>query len=321
METERTGSAGPNTPVLQPSSPPSLVVVGSIGIDTIETPHEKRVEILGGSASYACAAASFFTPVGLVGVVGTDFPKAYTDLYRKLGINLDGLQTLPGKTFRWTGVYEANMDNRRTICTDLNVFASFMPELPPSYRRAPFLFLANIQPQLQLHVLDQLEQPRFVVADTMDLWINTARDDLIKVIQRVDLLTVNESEARHLTGKKALLRAARVLLEMGPKHVLIKKGEHGSILFSRDSIFLMPAFPLDDVRDPTGAGDSFAGGFMGALASGGNLVGGAIRRAMIYGSVVASFGVEDFSLDRLEPLTIDRIEERASLFRAMTRID
>jgi cytidine kinase len=298
---------------------PSLIVVGSIGIDTIETPRERRVEILGGSASYACAAASFFTGVGLVGVVGTDFPKPYTDLYRKLGINLDGLQTVPGKTFRWTGVYEANMDNRRTICTDLNVFASFMPDLPPSYRKAPFLFLANIQPQLQLHVLDQIEQPRFVVADTMDLWINTAKDDLVKVIQRVDLLTINESEARHLTGEHVLVRAARSLLGMGPKYVIVKKGEHGSILFSRDSIFLIPAFPLEDVRDPTGAGDSFAGGFMGALASGGKLGEAGIRRAMVYGSVVASFGVEEFSLDRLETLTIDRIEERASLFREMTR--
>lgn len=303
------------------SGAPSLVVVGSIGIDTIETPTAKRPNILGGSASYACAAASFFAPVGLVGVVGTDFPQAHLDLYRSLGINLDGLQTVEGKTFQWEGVYEANMDNRRTIRTELNVFADFKPELPASYRKAPYLFLANISPGLQLHVLDQIEKPRFVVADTMDLWINTAKEDLLKVIRRVDLLTLNESEARHFTGKKALLRAARVLLELGPKYVLIKKGEHGSVLFSKDGIFLMPAYPLEDVHDPTGAGDSFAGGFMGALAANGDTGERAIRRAMVYGSVVASFGVEEFSLDRLRTLTVEQIEERAELFRGMMRCD
>ncbi|MFH0953689.1 MAG: PfkB family carbohydrate kinase [Verrucomicrobiota bacterium] len=297
-----------------------LVVVGSIGIDTIETPTERREEILGGSASYACAAASFFTSTGLVGVVGTDFPQECTDLYRKLGINLDGLQTLPGKTFRWTGVYEQNMDNRRTICTDLNVFASFMPDLPPSYRKSPFLFLANIQPSLQLHVLDQMEKPRFVVADTMDLWINTAKDDLLKLLKRVDLLTLNESEARRLSGQQVLLKAARALLGLGPKYILIKKGEHGSILFSGKDLFLMPAFPLEEIRDPTGAGDSFAGGFIGALASVGKVSETTIHRAMIYGSVVASFGVEQFSLDRFRDLTLEQIEGRASLLREMMRI-
>ena len=213
--------------------PVQLVVVGSIGIDTIETPVARRESILGGSASYACAAASFFTRVGMVGVVGTDFPKQHVDLYKHFRINLDGLETVPGETFRWTGVYEANMDNRRTICTELNVFASFLPKLPPSYRKSPFLFLANIQPCLQLHVLDQIEKPRFVVVDTMDLWINTAKEVLLEVIERVDMLTLNESEARHLSGQHTLLKAARALLGLGPKYVLIKKGEHGSILFSK----------------------------------------------------------------------------------------
>ena len=310
-----------SAPTLQHSSPPSLVVVGSIGIDTIETPHARRQNILGGSASYGCAAASFFTSVGLVGVVGTDFPPAYVDLYKRLAINLEGLQTVEGKTFQWEGVYETNLDNRRTLRTDLNVFASFRPDLPASYRKAPFLFLANISPDLQLHVLDQMEKPKFVVADTMDLWINNTREDLQKVIGRVDLLTMNESEARHLSGKKALLRAARMLLGMGPKYVLIKKGEHGSVLFSKDSIFLMPAYPLEDVRDPTGAGDSFAGGFMGALAANREISEGAIRKAMVYGSVVASFGVEEFSLERLQVLTIEQIEGRASLFRSMMRCE
>lgn len=297
-----------------------LVVVGSIGIDTIETPAERRENILGGSASYACAAASFFAKVGLVGVVGTDFPLEYTNLYRQLGIDIEGLQTMEGHTFRWTGVYEANMDNRRTICTELNVFASFKPDLPPSYRGAPFVFLANISPQLQLHVLSQVRKPRFVAADTMDLWINTAREPLMEVIRRVDALTMNESEARHLSGEHALLKAARSLLALGPKYVVIKKGEHGSILFSKDDVFLMPAFPLEEVRDPTGAGDCFAGGFMGALASVGKVTRAAICRAMMYGNIVASFGVEEFSLDPLAKLNLEQIEERASLFRRMTHL-
>ncbi|OQA28893.1 MAG: putative sugar kinase YdjH [Verrucomicrobia bacterium ADurb.Bin345] len=300
--------------------PADVVVVGSIGIDTIKTPWEKRESILGGSASFACAAASFFAKVGMVGVVGSDFPADYRALYKKFGLDLEGLQTMEGETFRWTGVYEKNMDNRRTICTELNVFASFMPVLPPSYLDAEFIFLANISPSLQLHVLSQAKKPRFVMADTMDLWINTARDDLLKVIGRVDLLTLNESEARHLTGKSSLVKASRVLLEMGPRYVIIKKGEHGSILFSHAGMFLMPAFPLEDVKDPTGAGDSFAGGFIGALSASGRITEHAIRRAMLYGSVVASFGVEDFSLDRLATLSRKQIQQRADLLREMMRL-
>lgn len=309
-----------NTPALHHSDTPSLVVVGSIGIDTIETPVTRRENILGGSASYACAAASFFTSVGMVGVAGTDFPKPHVDFYKHFRINLDGLETVPGETFRWSGVYEANMDNRRTICTKLNVFASFLPKLPASYRMSPFLFLANIQPGLQLHVLDQIEKPQCVVVDTMDLWINTAKDVLLEVIKRVDMLTLNESEARHLSGQRTLLKAARALLGLGPKYVLIKKGEHGSILFSDKGIFLMPAFPLEDVQDPTGAGDTFAGGLMGALAAGGKVDETSIRKGMIYGSIVASFGVESFGLERLQTLTLKEIEARASQFRDMMRV-
>ncbi len=294
-----------------------VVIVGSVGIDTIETPTDRRERVLGGSASYACAAASFFARVGMVGVVGTDFPPAYHKLYRKFGIDTEGLQIVPGETFRWSGVYEQNMDNRRTISTELNVFASFSPELPARYRGAPFLFLANISPSLQLHVLDQVRRPKFVLLDTMDLWINTAREDLIKVIGRVDMLTLNESEARHLTGRHSLIAAAKHLLQLGPKYVCIKKGEHGSMLFTKKSIFLMPAFLLEDVRDPTGAGDTFAGGFLGALARGGVVNEKAIRRAMTYGSVVASFGVEDFSLDRLARLKRPQLEQRVRLFRRM----
>jgi sugar/nucleoside kinase (ribokinase family) len=302
---------------LAPAPVPRLVVVGSVGLDTIRTPWERRSNVLGGSASYACAAASFFARAGMVGVVGADFPAPARALFRRRGIDLAGLQTVKGRTFRWSGVYERNMDVRRTLRTDLNVFADFSPELPEAYRRAPFLFLANIAPALQLHVLDQMRAPRFVVADTMDLWIRTAAADLGRVIGRVDLLTVNESEARHLTGAHSLLAAARELLRRGPSHVLVKKGENGSLLLSRDRIFLLPAFPLEAVRDPTGAGDTFAGGFMGRLARDGRTDERALRRAMLYGSVVASFGVEAFGLDCLRRLTPARIEERAARFRRM----
>lgn len=294
-----------------------LVVVGSVGIDTIETPREKRDNLLGGSASYACAAASFFARTGMVGVVGTDFPADFMALYHRLGIDTAGLQVKEGATFRWSGVYEENMDHRRTISTELNVFASFSPELPDAYRTAPFLFLGNISPELQLHVLDQLDQPSFVLLDTMDLWINIAKEALVDVIGKVDMLTLNESEARHLTGKHNLISAARALLELGPRYICIKKGENGSVLFDRKNIFLTPAFPLEEVMDPTGAGDTFAGGFIGALARSGEVSESAIRKAMTYGSVVASFGVELFTLDRLGALTLGEIEQRAALFRSM----
>ena len=294
-----------------------LVVVGSIGLDTVATPSERRDEVLGGSVSYACAAASFFVPVGMVGVVGADFPGAHVELYRHFNIDLQGLQRASGKTFRWSGVYDADMNNRRTLLTELNVFGSFMPELPPAYRAAPYLFLANISPQLQLHVLGQAQAPRFVAADTMDLWINTARAPLMELIAAVDMLTLNESEARLLSGETNLLRAARKIMGWGPDYLVIKKGEHGAMLFSGASIFIVPAFPLDAFRDPTGAGDSFAGGLMGALAEQGKMDGPSLRLAMAYGSVVASFGVEDFSLDRLRALNRGEIEHRLRAFREL----
>lgn len=297
-----------------------LVAVGSIGLDTIETPFEKRADLLGGSVSYVCAAASFFVPVGMVGIVGEDFPRPYLDLYRRFGIDLDGLQRVPGKTFRWSGEYELNMNNRRTLETHLNVFESFFPDLPAAYRRAPFLFLANISPDLQLHVLSQMERPRFVGADTMDLWINTARDSLVRLIGRIDLLTLNESEARQLTDEHNLVRAGEKVLQMGPKYVVIKKGEHGALLFSRAGIFAIPAFPLADLRDPTGAGDTFAGGLMGALARAGRVSDAAVRKALAYGNVVASYGVEAFSLERLELLKRAEIEGRLTEFRKIVRV-
>jgi len=298
------------------SSAPDLVIVGSIGIDTIETPREKRVEILGGSVSYACAAASFFVQTGMVGVVGTDFPVEHRELWERMGIDLSGLQTEKGKTFRWSGVYEENMDNRRTLLTDLNVFENFSPELPETYRDAPYLFLGNIHPALQLHVLEQVHSPKFVLIDTMDLWINIARDELVDVVGKCDMLTLNESEARLFTGKESLDDAAADLLAMGPRFVLIKKGESGSMLVSREDSFVIPAYKLESFKDPTGAGDTFAGGLMGALAESNGTDEDAIRRAMTYGSVVAAFGVEEFSLERLATLDRMQIDERCASFRS-----
>ena len=298
----------------------NLTIVGSIGIDTIETPTEKREEILGGSVSYACAAASFFTQSGMVGVVGTDFPQTFRDRWTKMNINLDGLQTQEGKTFRWSGVYEANMDNRTTLSTDLNVFEEFSPNLPETYRDAPYLFLGNIHPALQLHVLEQVHTPRFVLIDTMDLWINIAKEELTQVIGKCDMLTLNESEAQLFTGEHSLMQAAKALIKLGPDYVLIKKGGNGSMLYSRDDLFLLHAYPLDTFADPTGAGDSFAGGLMGALAASGKTDAEAIRQAMVHGSVVASCGVAAFSRDRLYRLDRDQIDQRLNQFRAICRI-
>jgi cytidine kinase len=298
----------------------NLTIVGSIGIDTIETPHEKREEILGGSVSYACAAASFFTKTGMVGVVGTDFPDAFIDCWKKMNIDLQGLQTVEGKTFRWSGVYEANMDNRRTLSTELNVFEQFSPELPETYRDAPYLFLGNIHPALQLHVLEQVRNPQFILIDTMDLWINIDKENLTRVISKCDMLTLNESEAQLFTGEHSLTRAARHLLELGPEYVLIKKGGNGSMLFTRNDMFLLHAFPLDSFKDPTGAGDTFAGGLMGALAASGKTDKEAIRQAMVFGSITASFGVEEFSLDRLKRLTRPELDARIETFKEMCRL-
>lgn len=294
-----------------------LVIVGSIGLDDIETPFESRKRLLGGSVSYACTAASFYLQTGMVGVVGDDFPEEYCAAYRDRGIDLTGLQKVSGKTFAWSGVYEDDMINRRTISTDLNVFADFSPELPEEYRDAPFILLANISPELQLHVLDQARNLQFVVADTMNLWIDIAREPLMKLISRVDMLTLNDEEARMLTGQYNLRKCAGMILDYGPRFVVIKKGEHGATLFSRDGIFITPAYPVNDVRDPTGAGDAFAGGFMGALAKGGAVSDSDIRRALLHGSTVASFAVEQFSLDSLKGLTTASIDTRLKELQSM----
>jgi len=297
-----------------------LIIVGSIGIDTIETPTEKQEEILGGSVSYACAAASFFSHTGMVGVVGTDFPQAFRDTWSDMSIDLEGLQTVEGKTFRWGGAYHENMDNRDTLFTDLGVFETFSPELPEDYKEAPYLFLGNIHPALQLHVLEQVRNPKFVLIDTMDLWINIAKDDLTKVISKCHMLTLNESEAQLFTGEHSLTQAAKQLLKLGPEYVLIKKGGNGSMLFTKEDIFLLHAYPLDSFKDPTGAGDTFAGGLMGALCASGKTDKEAIREAMVYGSITASFGVEEFSLERLIQLDRDEIEIRVAEFKEMCRL-
>ena len=297
-----------------------LVVVGSIGIDTIETPFEKREDVLGGSVSYACGAASLFAPVGMVGVVGDDFPGAFRAVYRELGIDLAGLQTEAGRTFRWSGVYDADMINRRTISTELNVFEHFAPRLPDAYRHAPFLLLGNISPELQLHVLSEARNPRFVVADTMDLWINVAREPLLELLGKVDMLMLNDAEARLLADRYNLRDCAEAIRSVGPRFVAIKKGEHGAMLFGDDGIFLVPAFPVGAVSDPTGAGDAFAGGFLGRLAECGDVGFAEMREALLYGAVVASFGVEEFSLDRLRRLTRAEVEERFEELRRMMQL-
>jgi sugar/nucleoside kinase (ribokinase family) len=295
-----------------------VVVVGSVALDSIATVSERRKDLLGGSCSYACAASSLFARTGMVGVVGTDFPSRHVQLYTKLGIHIAGLQTVPGKTFRWSGVYEKDMINRRTLSTHLNVFASFSPQLPADYQNAPFVLLGNIAPDLQLHVLSQARKPRFVVADTMDLWINIARKPLMKLISRVNMVTLNDGEARLLTGEHNLRKAAADILRAGPEYVVIKKGEHGAILFSRKGIFIVPAYPIDEVVDPTGAGDTFAGSFIGALAGHKKIDEKAVRESLLYGAVVASFCCEAFSLNALARLKRSDVAHRLLALRDMT---
>ncbi len=253
-------------------------------------------------------------------MVGTDFPSEFRETWENMSIDLEGLQTVEGKTFRWSGVYEENMDNRRTLSTDLNVFETFPPELPESYRNADYLFLGNIHPALQLHVLEQVHSPKFILIDTMDLWINIAKDELAKVIGKCHMLTLNESEAQLFTGEFTLNNAAKKLLELGPEYVLIKKGGNGSMLFTKEDIFLLHAYPLDTFKDPTGAGDTFAGGLMGALAASGKADKESIRQAMVHGSITASFGVEEFSLERLKQLDRGAIETRVNEFKEMSRL-
>ena len=299
----------------------SLLITGSIALDSVKTPIEEHHDLLGGSASYASVAASFFTPVNLVGIVGTDFPRPYLDLFQKHGINLAGLQIADGKTFRWSGEYEWDLNQRRTLSVCLNVFETFQPNLPEHYRAAPYVFLANISPQLQLHVLAQVKQPKFIVADTMDLWINIAKEPLLELLKKIDCLILNESEARELMKETSLIKAGKALLKLGPKFVCIKKGEHGCLLFGHDLFFSAPAYPLEDIHDPTGAGDCFAGAFAGYLAKADNFNHDTLRKAVIYGSVIASYNVEAFSLGRLQTLTQQDIESRYQIFKQLSQFE
>jgi sugar/nucleoside kinase (ribokinase family) len=297
----------------------SVLIVGTTALDSIKTPAKENPRLLGGSASHAAVAASFFSSVKLVGGVGEDFPGKYIKLYRKHRIDLAGLQILPGKTFHWSGEYEVNMNNRRTLATELGVIDTFQPKLPDAYRSAPFVLLGNIAPALQLSVLDQMRKPKFVAADSMDLWINIALPDLLKLLKRVDCFVLNDSEAQLLTKEDNLFRAVRKIHRLGPKYVIIKKGSHGSVLSAPKGDFLCPAYPLHSVEDPTGAGDSFVGGLMGYLASARGSIEANLRRAMVYGSVTASFCCEGFGLNATTKATRKDIEKRVKELEKLTR--
>jgi sugar/nucleoside kinase (ribokinase family) len=292
-----------------------VLVVGSIALDNIKTPTAEHTQLLGGSASYAAVAASFFGPVHLVGVVGEDFPPQHKELFASRKIDLTGLEVAQGLTFTWTGEYEVNMNNRKTLAIALNVFEKFQPKLPESYRETPYVLLGNIAPSLQRMVCEQVRKPKFVVADTMDLWIGMARADLLKLLKEVDMLILNDSEAKQLTEDENLIRAGKKIVAMGPRYVAVKKGEHGCLLFGRDGEFFSTgAFPLETIHDPTGAGDCFAGGFIGHLARTDDTSFANLKEAVIQGTLVASFCCEEFSLRRLEKLTADEIAQRRKAF-------
>ena len=297
----------------------SVLIVGSTALDSIKTPKAENPRLLGGSASHAAVAASFFSPVKLVGVVGKDFPKRYVELYRKHKIDLEGLQILDGKTFHWSGEYEVNMNNRRTLLTELGVFETFNPTLPPAYQKSDFVLLANIAPALQHHVLTQAKKPKFVVADTMDLWLNIALPDLLKLLKRIDGFVLNDSEAHQLTKEDNVFSAIKKIHKLGPKYVIIKKGSHGSILSSPRGQFICPAYPLHKVVDPTGAGDSFVGGMICYLATAKGSIDDNIRRAMVFGSVTASFCCEGFGLNRTTKTTRAQINARVKELERLVR--
>jgi sugar/nucleoside kinase (ribokinase family) len=299
-----------------------LVVVGSVALDSVKTPFGKVAEALGGSATYFSYAASFFAPVRVVGAVGRDFPHEHLELLRGRGIDVTALEVRPDqKTFRWTGEYGFDLNEAKTLDVQLNAFATFKPKLGPIHRKARFLFLANIDPVLQLDVLSQMERPALVALDTMNFWIEGKREDLLQVLARVDVLLINDAEARMLAREPNLIKAARVIAGMGPRTVVIKRGEYGALLVSKGQYFFAPAYPLESVFDPTGAGDTFAGGFMGYLAEHDATDPTALRRAMVRGAAMASFTVEDFSLERLKRLEAGEIEERVRHFADMVRLE
>jgi len=299
----------------------SLVVVGSLAYDTVETPFGRREAQLGGSATFFSLSAASFAKPSVVAVVGEDFREEDLTLLTERGVDMAGLRRTEGKTFRWAGRYHEDMNGRDTLFTELNVFEHFRPELTEAQRRASCLFLGNIQPSLQAQVLEQVESPRFVAADTMNLWIATAKEELESVLQRVDAIFINDEEARQLTGRRSMVLAARDIQDLGPTLVVIKRGEHGAIIFNDEDVFYVPAYPLERVVDPTGAGDTFAGGFVGYLHRTGDLRPNNVRRAAVVGSLMASFCVEGYGVERLRRIDAAAIRERYKAFVALTRFD
>jgi sugar/nucleoside kinase (ribokinase family) len=299
----------------------SLLVVGSVALDSVETPFGKAEEVLGGSATFFSAAASQLTPVQLVGVVGDDYPVNKLAALAKRGVDLAGLEYATGRSFRWRGRYRHDLNVAETLETHLGVFSNFSPKIPAQFRSAPFVFLGNIDPRLQLDVLTQVDKPTFVACDTMNFWIESRRPDLLKLMERVDAITLNDAEARQLTDKFNLVKAARWIMKQGPKLVIIKKGEHGAFMFHGESVFFAPAYPLEEVFDPTGAGDAFAGGFMGYLARTQVITESALRRAVIYGSAMGSFAVEKFSIERLLEVDQRQLSARVEEFRRLVAFE
>jgi sugar/nucleoside kinase (ribokinase family) len=296
----------------------SIIVVGTIGYDTVETQHGGVTDALGGSASFFALAARFLSPVSIVAVVGSDFKPEHMRLFTERNIDVRGLVRREGPTFRWHGRYHEDMNIRDTVSLSLNVFADFRPDLLPDQRRSDYIFLANISPDLQTHVLEQVASPKIVAADTMNHWIANERQELIKLLPRLDILTVNDEEARMLSGEHNLVKAGRAILKMGPDTVLVKRGEYGVLQFSQNSLFAVPAYPLEEVIDPTGAGDAFAGAFMGYIARHGRVTESILRTAVVYGTVMGSFVVEQFSVDRLTALTWEDVESRYRAFIELT---
>lgn len=303
------------------SARPEILVVGSVALDSVRTPYGEAVEALGGSASYFSLSASQFAPVSMVAVVGEDFPVEHRALFESRGVDLSGLETAPGRTFRWRGEYGPELAHAHTLETQLNVFSTFHPRLQDEHRACPYVFLANIDPELQLEVLQQMRGPQLTLSDTMNYWIARKPDLVLEVLRRVDVALLNEEEARALAGESLLVRAADRLLEQGAKSVIIKKGEHGALYRTADERFITPAFPVDDIRDPTGAGDSFAGGFLGWVARCGRTGGGMVQQALACGTTMASLAIEDFSPRRLAETGSDEIARRVALLHRMVHFD
>lgn len=303
------------------SDPAPILVVGSVALDEIETPFGSVEEVIGGAAVHFGAAASLFAPVQLVGVIGEDYPTEELGFLVRRGVDLTGLEQRPGESFRWGGRYHYDMNTRETTHTELGVFADFRPRIPDAFRAARWVFLGNIDPALQLSVLDQIDAPRLVAADTMNYWISGTREPLLEVIARIDMITLNDEEARQLSGEPNLARAGRWIQARGPRHVVIKKGEHGAMLFSDEEIFFAPGYPLEDVVDPTGAGDAFAGGILGYLARAGGTGPTELRRAIVYGCAMGSFACEAFGPGRLGELAGTEVERRVRLFRELTHFE